>query len=198
MKNEIELLGLEFDTKFYNRCEQFVELLQKWGKVHSFTTQLSTKEIEENIIDSIYPLKFIEDFNSFADIGTGAGYPGLLLAIARPDVKCYLIEPRIKRVAFLNFVKSALGLENVTVIGSRVEECEGVSVELVTSRAVTDTKLLMDLTQNISTSSTKYLFYKGSLCKEEIKEFDDLNSFQILPVGEHRNYLYIKGDIDDN
>jgi 16S rRNA (guanine527-N7)-methyltransferase len=184
-------LDLELNDEFLYRCEKFIELLQKWGKVHSFTTRLTNEDIEENIIDSIYPLKFLDNFESFADIGTGAGYPGMLLAIARPDIKCYLIEPRLKRVAFLNFVKNALGLKNVTVIQDRVENCKDIKVDLVTSRAVTNTQLLIELTKNIVSSNTKYLFYKGSLCQDELDDLDK-NKYEIISTTETRNYLYIK------
>ena len=184
-------LDLELNDEFLSRCEKFIELLQKWGKVHSFTTRLTNEDIEENIIDSIYPLKFLDNFESFADIGTGAGYPGMLLAIARPDIKCYLIEPRLKRVAFLNFVKNALGLKNVTVIQDRVENCKDIKVDLVTSRAVTNTQLLIELTKNIVSSNTKYLFYKGSLCQDELDDLDK-NKYEIISTTETRNYLYIK------
>ncbi|MBT3281119.1 MAG: 16S rRNA (guanine(527)-N(7))-methyltransferase RsmG [Campylobacteraceae bacterium] len=188
---QLKNLDLELNDEFLSRCEKFIELLQKWGKVHSFTTRLTNEDIEENIIDSIYPLKFLDNFESFADIGTGAGYPGMLLAIARPDIKCYLIEPRLKRVAFLNFVKNALGLKNVTVIQDRVENCKDIKVDLVTSRAVTNTQLLIELTKNIVSSNTKYLFYKGSLCQDELDDLDK-NKYEIISTTETRNYLYIK------
>lgn len=192
LKDKLVNLKLDLDVNFYNRCDKFIALLQKWGSVHSFTTQLSNQEIEENIVDSIYPLVFLDHFDSFADIGTGAGYPGMLLAIARPDIKCYLIEPRIKRVAFLNFVKNSLGLENVSIVQDRVENCQDINVELVTSRAVTDTTFLMELTKNIVDENSKYLFYKGSLCKNEVLQLSQDN-YKIVSVNDNRNYLYIKG-----
>jgi 16S rRNA (guanine527-N7)-methyltransferase len=185
------LKDIKLDLEFEHRCEVFTQLLQKWGKVHNLSAQLSQEEINENILDSVYPLKFIEEFESFADIGTGAGYPGLIIAMARADVKCYLIEPRIKRVAFLNFVKNSLGLKNIEVISKRVEDVENIKVDLVTSRAVTKTKLLLDITKNISTSKTSYLFYKGSLLENEIQEAK-INDTEIF-TRKDRNYLYLKG-----
>ncbi|WP_072680187.1 16S rRNA (guanine(527)-N(7))-methyltransferase RsmG [Arcobacter sp. LA11] len=179
------------DDEFPKRCNVFTTLLQKWGKVHNLSGRLSTEDIRENIIDSIYPLQYLDSYNSFADIGTGAGYPGLILAMARADIKCYLIEPRVKRVAFLNFVKNSLGLKNIEVIGKRVEEVENVKVDLVTSRAVTNTKLLLDITKNISTDTTSYLFYKGSLLESEIEEAK-LENTQTYSRKD-RNYLYLKG-----
>ncbi len=189
---ELENLDLHFDKLFYERCDKYIELLQQWGRVHNLTASLHPKQIKENIIDSIYPLKFLEKSNSLLDVGTGAGYPGMLLAIAQPDVKVYLSEPRIKRVAFLNFVKNALKLDNVTVIKQRVENIKDLKVDLITSRAVTNTALLLDLTKDISTLQTSYLFYKGSLCEEEIVQAK-IDNYEIISVGEYRNYLYMKG-----
>ncbi len=183
-------IGLEFENKFYRRCSQFTSLLQQWGNVHNLTAELQNEKIDKNIIDSIYPLKFLNDFKSFADIGTGAGYPGMLLAIARPDVEVTLIEPRSKRVSFLNFVKNALNLTNVEIICDRVENVKDKSFDLITSRAVTNTALLMDLTKNISKENTEFLFYKGSMCESEIKEAS-INNYEIINVKD-RNYLYIK------
>ena len=80
------------------------------GKVHNLSGRLSDDDIYENILDSLYPLNFIDEFNSFADIGTGAGYPGLILAIARKDVKSYLIEPRVKELLF-KLCESQFGFE---------------------------------------------------------------------------------------
>ncbi len=179
------------DKDFQKRCDTFITLLQKWGKVHNLSGKLSKEDIKENILDSIYPLAFIDDFDSFADIGTGAGYPGFIIAMAKPHIKSYLIEPRVKRVAFLNFVKNSLKLDNVKIIESRVEEVENLKVDLITSRAVTNTAFLLDITKNIVNKSSSYLFYKGSLLPKEIEEVK-INRYEIINRKD-RNYLYIKG-----
>ncbi len=191
LKQLLEENNLHFDDKFYEDCEVFIKLLQQWGKVHNLSGRLLRSDIEENILDSIFPLNFINKYNSFADIGTGAGYPGLILAMALRDVKSYLIEPRIKRVSFLNFVKASLKLENLTVICSRVEEVKDLQVDLITSRAVTNTSLLLDITKNIKKENSSYLFYKGSMLESEI-ETAKINDYKIVNRKD-RNYLYIKG-----
>ena len=191
LKQLLEENNLHFDDKFYEDCEVFIKLLQQWGKVHNLSGRLLRSYIEENILDSIFPLNFINKYNSFADIGTGAGYPGLILAMALRDVKSYLIEPRIKRVSFLNFVKASLKLENLTVICSRVEEVKDLQVDLITSRAVTNTSLLLDITKNIKKENSSYLFYKGSMLESEI-EIAKINDYKIVNRKD-RNYLYIKG-----
>ena len=191
LKKLLEENQLQFDDKFYEDCDVFVKLLQQWGVVHNLSGRLTRGDIEENILDSLYPLSFIGKYKSFADIGTGAGYPGLILAMAQRDVKSYLIEPRIKRVSFLNFVKASLKLDNLTVICNRVEKVEDLQVDLITSRAVTNTSLLLDITKNIKKENSSYLFYKGSMLEEEI-EIAKINDFKIVNRKD-RNYLYIKG-----
>ena len=191
LKDSFNSIDLEFDDIFYDRCEKFISLLQQWGKIHNLTASLKSEEIQNNIVDSIYPLKFIDDFTSLVDIGTGAGYPGMLLAIARPDSKVTLVEPRAKRAAFLNFVKSALKLENVIVLQSRIEDIEVQKFDMITSRAVTNTTLLLELTEHIKDNNTQYLFYKGSLCQEEIEDAK-IQNYEIVKVGDHRNYLYMR------
>jgi 16S rRNA (guanine527-N7)-methyltransferase len=198
LSKKLKDIELEFDDLFYERCEKFITLLQQWGAVHSLSAQLKKDEIENNIVDSLYPVKFLHSFETLADIGTGAGYPGMLLAIAYPSSQISLIEPRAKRVAFLNFVKSALKLDNVKVIQNRVENLPPQSFDLITSRAVTNTSLLLSITNNIASDDTEYLFYKGSICLSEIKDAK-IKNYEIIQSGEHRNYLYIKrkGLFDD-
>lgn len=191
LKQLLEENNLSFENKFYEDCDVFVKLLQQWGMVHNLSGRLTRSDIEENILDSLYPLNFIDKYESFADIGTGAGYPGLILAMALRDVKSYLIEPRIKRVSFLNFVKASLKLDNLTVICNRVEKVEDLQVDLITSRAVTNTSLLLDITKNIKKPNSSYLFYKGSMLESEI-EIAKINDYKIVNRKD-RNYLYIKG-----
>jgi len=193
LKEKLNKLDLNFDDLFYERCEKYTALLQQWGKIHNLTASLKTEEIENNIIDSVYPLKFLNDFSSLVDVGTGAGYPGMLLAIARPDTRVVLVEPRAKRVAFLNFVKSALKLENVFIEQKRIEDLQNDRFDIITSRAVTNTTLLLDLTKRLKDEKTEYLFYKGSLCEEEIKEAQ-IQNYQTFRVGTHRNYLYMQSE----
>ena len=191
LKNILENNNLKLEASFYKDIEVFIELLQKWGRVHNLSGSLDKQSIYENILDSLFPLTFIENFSSFADIGTGAGYPGLILSIVRKDVDGYLIEPRIKRVSFLSFVKANLGLKNLTILQKRAEEVNDLKVELITSRAVTNTKLLLDLTKEIKQDNSSYLFYKGSMLENELEEAK-LNNYKIVSRND-RNYLYIKG-----
>ena len=194
LRKTLDQSHLKFHEKFYSDCTSYAAFLQQWNKIHNLSGNTDSKEIEKNIIDSVWPLSFLGETKTLVDVGTGAGYPGLILAMALPTTRVYLVEPRLKRVSFLNFVKNSLKLENVIVIQDRIENVEFEDqIDLITSRAVTNTQLLIDLTQKIKASQTKYLFYKGSLLEDEIECLSDYE-YDIIGGQEQRNYLYIKGN----
>ena len=186
LKEFINQHKLIVDSEFLDRVKSYISLLLEWGAVHNLTSSgaLNKNTIIKNVIDSIYPLKFLSPFNSFADIGTGAGYPGLILAMARSDTQSYLIEPKQKRVAFLNFVKNSLKLQNCEVLQKRAQDIKGISVELITSRAVTNTSLLLSITQNIKNSESEYLLYKGSEVEKELNLIGNLTGLTADEIDE--------------
>lgn len=165
----------------------FSDELLKWNRIHKLTNYKNQKEIFEQIEDSIYPIKYFDDVKSIMDIGTGAGFPGLLLGFALPRVKVYLVEPLQKRFSFLNYMKTMTQSYNIEIIPKRVEDIEAFDVDLITSRAVSDTKLLIELSKKFISKKTQFLLYKGENAKNEI---DGLNA-KIYPHGQ-RNYIIIK------
>ena len=104
------------------------------------------------------------------DIGSGAGLPGLVLAIARPDVQLILIEPMERRVDWLRSEAAGLGLENVTVVRARAEEVKlDKPLNQVTARAVTALKGLIPLTAPLLLHGGEMLFMKGERVDAEIE-----------------------------
>jgi 16S rRNA (guanine527-N7)-methyltransferase len=172
------------------KYKQFTDLLLKYNKIHRLSGAKNAKEVEENIIDSLYPQKFI-DFSTLkdvVDIGTGAGFPGMILAIEFPEVNFTLVEPLMKRTAFLHLVKSTYDLKNVTIVQERIEDIEPFKADLITSRAVAKSDFLLSLAKDFIDKDTKILLYKGSSVKEDLN-FDF--KYEIIPRGENRNYLVI-------
>jgi 16S rRNA (guanine527-N7)-methyltransferase len=165
--------------------------LHEWNQIHNLTGAKSVDTIYVNIVDSLYPLTFIKKPKTLLDVGTGAGFPGLVLAIALPDTKVVLAEPLKKRVSFLKYAVIDLGLSNVSVKAMRVESVEHDAFDLISSRAVTNTKLLLDLTSKVSDTHTEYLFYKGSRVFDEIEDVQHQLRYDIVQKNQ-RNYLYIK------
>jgi len=174
----------------------FTDLLLKYNKVHRLSGAKNVDEVEKNIEDSLYPINFIDfaKVHKVVDIGTGAGFPGMILAIALPDVHFTLVEPLMKRTAFLHLVKSTYGLQNVDIITGRIEDVEAFKADLITSRAVTKTDFLIDLSKNFIGENTEFLFYKGEHVYDEV---DDKMEYEIIKR-EKRNYLWIKSILSDS
>jgi 16S rRNA (guanine527-N7)-methyltransferase len=173
------------------KLETFTSLLHEWNQIHNLTGAKTLDAIYDNIIDSLYPLTFISTPKTLLDVGTGAGFPGLVLAIALPKTEVVLAEPLKKRVAFLKYAAIDLELSNVKVEPKRVEKVVHDPFAMISSRAVTNTKLLLDLTTKISDEKTEYLFYKGSRVFDEIQDVQHQLDYDIVQKNQ-RNYLYIK------
>jgi len=174
------------------KLENFSSLLDEWNQVHNLTGAKNIDAIYVNIVDSLFPLTFIKAPNTLLDVGTGAGFPGMVLAIAMPKCKVVLAEPLKKRVSFLKYAAIDGGLDNISVEAKRVELVVHEPFEMISSRAVTNTKLLLDLTKSISDRKTEYLFYKGSRVFDEVADVQHKLDYDIVQKNQ-RNYLYIKG-----
>ena len=172
------------------RFDTYTTLLLKYNKIHRLSGAKNSAEVLANIEDSLYPQNFI-DFSKMkevVDIGTGAGFPGMILAINFPDIHFTLVEPLQKRTAFLHLVKSTYDLKNVTIKTDRIEDIEAFDADLITSRAVAKTDFLLSLVQEFISPTTQCLFYKGEGVFDEVGEGME---YEIIPRGK-RNYLYIK------
>ncbi len=192
LQKRLQAEGLSLDSEVVQKLEKFSLLLHEWNRVHNLTGAKTIEAIYDNIIDSLYPLTFIDTPQTLLDVGTGAGFPGLVLAIALPQTETVLAEPLKKRVSFLKYAGIDLGLTNVTVEAKRVEHVAHKPFELISSRAVTNTRLLLDLTENVSDVHTSYLFYKGSRVFDELEDVQHQLDYDIVQKNQ-RNYLYIKG-----
>ncbi|MBO1805933.1 16S rRNA (guanine(527)-N(7))-methyltransferase RsmG [Leucobacter ruminantium] len=123
-----------------------------------------------HLLNSAVLAPLVESGARVADIGTGGGMPGLVLAIVRPDARFLLIEPMERRCAWLNSQIERLGLENVEVRRGRAEEFHGAfEVDQVTARAVTALRKLVPLTAPLLRDGGEMLFLKGTSVEEEIR-----------------------------
>ncbi|NPA56077.1 MAG: 16S rRNA (guanine(527)-N(7))-methyltransferase RsmG [Epsilonproteobacteria bacterium] len=150
--------------------DQYIELLLKWNKTHS-VTNYDKQALQQQIQLTIKALDYIDttDIQTAIDIGSGAGIPGMILAIAMPQTTWYLIEPLKKRFSFLNYAKIKLNLSNVNIIPSRIEQIQPFKVDLITSRAVKHANFLLQLSQDFMDSDTVFLLYKGENATQEAK-----------------------------
>ena len=179
---------------FFYKVQKYKEHLHKWNKIHNLTGAKDNTTLDEFIYDAIFPLSFLPQVDSLMDIGTGAGFPGMILAFGLPNTQVTLVEPLMKRAAFLQFIKADLGLKNVSVVKKRVEEMEPKIFEMITSRAVTDTKMLLKLSENFRDKSTKFLFYKGQKVFDEVQDGVRDMQHKIIETN-NRHYLLLGEDL---
>jgi len=170
LKEQILINNITIPDNFYYNINKYKEHLFKWNKIHNLTGARDEKTMDEFIYDSLYPITFLPKVSSLMDIGTGAGFPGMILALVLPDTKVTLVEPLNKRASFLQFIKADLNLENVTVVKKRVENMDTEIFDIITSRAVTDTQMLLNLSKNFRDKKSMLLFYKGERVYDEIPE----------------------------
>ncbi len=170
--------------------DKFCELLLKYNKIHRLSGAKNIADVQKNIDDSLYAMEILEfgKIKKVVDIGTGAGFPGMVLAIALRDVHFTLVEPLHKRTAFLHLVKSTYRLQNVDIISDRIENIKAFKADLITSRAVAKTGFLLDLAKDFIGEKTEMLLFKGENVFDEV---DDSMEYEIINRGK-RNYLWIK------
>jgi len=188
LKTLLQAQNIDVPDDFFEKIEVYKTLLMQWNKIHNLTGAKNIAQIDEFIVDAIAPISFLPPIKNAMDIGTGAGFPGMILAFALPKTHFTLVEPLAKRASFLQFVKADLGLTNVDVKAVRVEQLPPASYDFITSRAVTDTKMLLKLSEPFRAQGTLLLFYKGEKVYDEVDESLD---YQIIEK-QNRHYLLIK------
>ena len=123
---------------------------------------------DRHILNSAVVVSRVPQDATVADIGTGAGLPGLVWAIARPDIHVTLVEPLLRRTVFLDQVVSDLGLDNVTVLRSRAEDVRG-TFDVVTARAVAALDKLARWCMPLVRPGGVLLAMKGQSAAEEVQ-----------------------------
>lgn len=193
MRTRVKAENITVPDNFFHNVQKYKEHLFKWNKIHNLTGARDEATLDDFIFDALFPLSFLPPVKSLLDIGTGAGFPGMILAFGLPNTKVTLVEPLTKRASFLQFIKADLELDNVHVVKKRVENMESEIFELITSRAVTDTKMLLELSKNFRNEESKLLFYKGE------KVFDEVEETQGMPYKiierKKRHYLLLGEDL---
>ncbi len=167
--------------------ERYCDLLLEWNKTHNLTGAKTKDEVWQNINDSLGVIEFLPEFESACDVGSGAGFPGLILAIALPKAHFTLIEPINKKASFLKFCSVDLGLKNVKVEARRAEQVSE-SFDIVFSRAVAETKELLWLCSHLCKDDGSFLFFKGESVQNELANIKKYEIFE----KEKRKYLMIR------
>lgn len=153
-------------------AERFARHLADTGVSHGLIGPREVVRLwDRHILNCAVVAELIEPGASVIDVGSGAGLPGLALAIARPDLEVTLIEPMERRTTWLTSVAENLGLRNVTVVRARAEEMHGRLVaDVVTARAVAALDRLATWCLPLAPVGGRLIAMKGSSAEREIEE----------------------------
>jgi len=153
-------------------AERYTELLATEGVVRGLIGPREAPRLwDRHILNSAVLADAIPDNATVCDIGTGAGLPGLVLAIARPDLSITLVEPLLRRTTFLSEVVEELGLSQVEVVRGRAEDLHGArTFDIVTSRAVAPLERLLGWSMPLVAPTGALVAMKGQSVTDEIAE----------------------------
>ncbi|MBR1936092.1 MAG: 16S rRNA (guanine(527)-N(7))-methyltransferase RsmG [Bacilli bacterium] len=151
-----------------NKLHKFYELLTNWNKKINLTRITEEKEVYlKHFYDSLTITKVIDlnKYNTLCDVGTGAGFPGIVLKIMYPNLKITLIDSLQKRVNYLNEIIKELDLKEIEAIHVRAEDYKG-QFDVVTSRAVANIEKLVTYTMHLVSKNGVFIAMKGDIDKE--------------------------------
>ncbi len=160
----------ECDAAALARLEHLVALLVEENTRQNLVSAASLDEVwRRHIVDSAQLLTHVpRETSPWLDLGTGAGFPGLVIAALRPDCAVWMVESRARRVDWLERARLALGLDQAKVIGSRLEQVETSPVRVISARAFAPLDRLLGLSARFSTPETRWLLPKGRSAQQEL------------------------------
>ena len=154
---------------------QYLELIEKWNKVHNLTAIRGLESmLAHHLLDSLAVLPHLGATRSLLDVGSGAGLPGIPLAIVQPELVVTLLDSSHKRQAFQLQCKAELGLGNVTAVHSRVEDYRNeLGFEAVISRAFSDLGEFVGAARHVCAPGGRLLAMKGLYPHDEIAKLPE-------------------------
>lgn len=185
---ECEKIGIEITEDQLNQLDKFYQIMIEWNEKINLTRITEEQDVYlKHFYDSLTLNKVVnlKEINTLCDVGTGAGFPGIVLKIVFPNLKVTLIDSLQKRVNYLNEVIKELNLKDIIAIHSRGEDYIGL-FDLVTSRAVANIEKLVDYTMHLVSKSGIFVAMKGNIEEELTNEVKNKleRKYKILGIEE--------------
>ena len=160
------------DTEAMERFAKFLTMLESENERQNLVSTASLSDAwTRHIADSLQLLDHVpRETSPWLDMGTGAGFPGLVLALARPDLEVVLVESRKRRVDWLESVCRQFGLSRCRVVGARLETIDSFHAGVISARAFAPLEKLLRLSARFSTPDTTWLLPKGRSAAQELQE----------------------------
>ena len=196
----IAALGLTLPEGAAAKLLAYLALLQKWNRVYNLTAidDLAAMVVQ-HLLDSLAVLPHLPPVANLADVGSGAGLPGIPLAVARPEMAVTLVEAVHKKSAFQQQAKIELGLSNVSIYFGRVEDMAGTgSFEAVTSRAFAELAEFIRVAGHLAAPAGRLYAMKGAFPATEIAALPagwrvvDSRALQVPGLGAERHLIVLE------
>ena len=189
-----EIMDLTLSEHQTDQLLAYHELIGKWNKVYNLSAIRDPIEsIKKHFLDSLSIVPFISP-GLLLDVGSGAGLPGIVIAIMRSNTNVFTIDSVGKKCRFMQTVKTELSLDNLTVINDRVESFNyDESFPQIVSRAFSSTIDTIEKTRHLISSDGRYLLMKGdNLNKENLQKVNyKVHSLRVPYVSDKRTLLEI-------
>lgn len=169
---ELKKIGINVDNDKISKLEKYYDLLIEYNKVMNLTGITNHDEVYlKHFYDSLTIIKVLDlnKVENLCDLGSGAGFPGIVLKIFFPNLRITLIDSQNKRIKFLNVVIEELKLKNIEAIHSRIEDYAKTNQEkydVVTARAVAPLNILLELGINLVKINKYFIAMKGNIKNE--------------------------------
>lgn len=190
-----EQMGLALSETQSDKLLNYLELMAKWNKTYNLSAIRDPQSgVKKHLIDSLSILPYIHD-DPLLDVGAGAGLPGIVLAIMKPELSVSVLDSVGKKCRFMQFVKTQLQLDNLSVINERVEVFKPQTCfAQITSRAFAEVDKTLKLTRHLLCDNGRYLLMKGDHFSQEEVQGVLMTAHQInVPyVSDDRFLLEIK------
>lgn len=197
-------LNINITNKQLNQLNRFYELLIEWNKKINLTRIVDKESIYlKHFYDSLTLTKVIDlnESKTLCDVGTGAGFPGIVLKIIFPNLKITLVDALQKRVNYLNQIIKELELKDITAIHARGEDIKE-KFDIVTSRAVANIEKLLTFTMHLVKKDGVMIAMKGNIDQELTEEVEkklskkylikEINKFLLPKEESNRSLVVIK------
>jgi len=175
-------MSLNLSDQMIDQLMAYLNLIEKWNRVYNLTAIRERDEmIKLHFLDSLSILNHVE-MEHVLDVGSGAGFPGIVLAITKPELKVTVMDSVNKKTTFMQQVKSELSLTNLNVVNARVEAYQPtILFDSVISRAFSSVQNMLLMTQHTLQKNGAWLAMKSKDVQEELKVLDE-NQYTLIPL----------------
>lgn len=177
-------LGILPEGRVVDAFLLYLSELKKWNRAYNLTAITDDREvIVKHFLDSLLYLKALPpSAQTLCDVGSGAGFPGLPIALVRPDLSIALIEPSRKRCAFLRHVAKRIGAANIQVIESVAEAVEARQFDVVLTRATFSVAELRKKAGHLVRTGGYLILSKGPKHEDELRDLGPAQRPEIIPA----------------